>query len=123
MTTHTEAVLDFIPDMAQELPSLVSGEPTTVDRLMLAASVCGWITDLPMHDDREGWPVNTSSAGETSMISALTTGDVFIYKHNPDSDTDHFAIGLADLPVETLADLGRAFINAAIAKHEQERTE
>ncbi|WP_274532506.1 hypothetical protein [Corynebacterium diphtheriae] len=41
----TEGMLDFIPSMARELPALVMGEPTTVDRLMLATSVCGWITD------------------------------------------------------------------------------
>lgn len=48
MSKTTGKILEFIPDMAQELPALVIGEPTTVDRLMLAASVCGWVMDYDL---------------------------------------------------------------------------
>lgn len=112
-------ILNFIPSMAQELPALVAGEPTTVDRLMLAASICGWITDLPMDYDREGWPVIIYRDDERYSYMAVTKNGIGIY----DVTEGNTAVATyPDLPAETLADLGRAFLNAAIAKHQQENT-
>lgn len=114
---HTEGMLDFIPDMARELPALVTGERTTVDRLMLAASVCGWITDYEPHED-ESW---ARVVGNTRTHGVLIEADIYC-KDNPcvsiveyENKCIRNTISFAGCTAEELADIGRVFLNAAIA--------
>ncbi|CAB0542594.1 hypothetical protein CIP107521_00692 [Corynebacterium diphtheriae] len=115
--TYTEAMLDFIPSMARELPALVMGEPTTVDRLMLATSVCGWITDYAPGEG-ESW---VRVLGDTRTHGVLIEADVYC-KDNPcvsiveyENKCIRNAISFEGCTAEELADVGRVFLNAAIA--------
>lgn len=68
--------------MATELPDIVAGKPVTIDRLHLAAGVCGWIMD---------------------------------------GEVDPKTVGMSDhLDADTLAEVGRAYLVAAIRKQAQE---
>lgn len=119
---HTEGMLDFIPDMARELPALVTGERTTVDRLMLAASVCGWITDYEPHED-ESW---ARVVGNTRTHGVYVEADI-CYADTPCMSIIEYenkkiknAITFEGCTAEELADIGRVFLNAAIAVREAE---
>lgn len=122
MTTMTQKILDFIPDMAQELPSLITGEPTSIDRLMLAAGICGWITDYQPADttlwgrtlgdrDTHALVLETGTEDNHGFVLALKWENGELVK----------TIDYTGCTAEELADLGRAFLNAALAKHQQER--
>lgn len=118
MSDTTATYLDVIPSIAAELPALVAGEPTTVDRLMLAAGVCGWITDMsPVDDDPNQWcrwlddthqgPVYVSVYAPTTSEEQ---GMLSVYIPN-----NSMGVALTGLSSTDLADIGRAFLNAAIA--------
>lgn len=116
--THTEGMLDFIPDMAQELPSLVMGEPTTVDRLMLAASVCGWITDYERCDGAT-WGRGAGDKRKHGVVVEAGIDDddkpfalMVEYENKEIKNAICFDEGCT---AEDLADIGRVFLNAAIA--------
>lgn len=114
---YTEAMLDFIPSMARELPALVMGERTTTDRLLLAASVCGWIIDYAPGED-EAWG---RVLGDTRTHGVLIEADIYC-KDNPCVSIVEYknkcirnAISFEGCTAEELADIGRVFLNAAIA--------
>ncbi|MHC9641626.1 hypothetical protein ACQXX0_02250 [Corynebacterium diphtheriae] len=116
----TEGMLDFIPSMARELPALVMGEPTTVDRLMFATSVCGWITDYAPDED-ESWG---RVLGDTRTHGVFVEAGVYC-EDNPcvsiveyENKCIRNAISFEGCTAEELADVGRVFLNAAIAVRE-----
>lgn len=122
--THTEGMLDFIPSMAQELPALVMGESTTVDRLMLAASVCGWITDYERCDGAT-WGRGAGDKRKHGVVveSGIDDdGKPFVlmveYENKEIINAICFDEGCT---AEDLADIGRVFLNAAIAVREAEK--
>lgn len=116
-------ILDFIPDMAQELPALAAGEETTIDRLMLAAAICGWITDYEPCDWQTwgrglGDPDKLGVAAEAGINEGGKAFAMMIERENKDLKT---AIIINDCTSEELADLGRVFLNAAIEKRALEQ--
>lgn len=116
--TYTEAMLDFIPSMAQELPALVMGERTSADRLLSAASVSGWITDYRRCDGAT-WGRCAGDKRKHGVVveSGIDDdGKPFVlmveYENKEIKNAICFDEGCT---YEELADIGRVFLNAAIA--------
>lgn len=116
--------LDFIPSMAEELPSIIAGGETTVDRLMLSAGLCGWVMDAPSEDVNDfGSKIHRA---KVEMRDGDETVEIDRY---PDST---FGISLvrgshgtldivcfSNLTREELSEIGRACIKIAAQGEQQ----
>lgn len=110
--------LDFIPSMAEELPSIIAGEKTTVDRLMLSAGVCGWVMDAPSEDVEDyGSKIHRA---KVEMMDGYETVEIDRYPDSTfgislvrDSHDTLDIVCFSDLTREELAEIGRACLKLA----------